>query len=73
MNRKREIVNEKAVAIVYPESLDSIEQRMNRLSEGNSFMNSIASSVQEKFKQYGVESEEQRKRMFPKKDSPFKK
>ena len=52
---------------------DSYEQRLKNIEmeSVNPLMQSISNSVKEKFAQYRVESEDQRKRMFPKKDSPF--
>lgn len=74
MNRKRELVSEKAFIVAYPEGIDVVEQRLNNLSNDNhALMDSISGSVRDKFSQYRKESEEQRQAMFPKKDSPFKK
>ena len=75
MQRKRELVNEKAFIVAYPDGIDAVEQRLNQLQGlGSSpLMDSISGSVKEKFSQYRKESEEQRLAMFPKKDSPFKK
>lgn len=70
MNMKRELVNEKAVFIAYPESLDSNSLGLNNVS-GNPLMDSLARSVSAKFEEYRQESIEQRKRMFPKRNSPF--
>ena len=67
-------VNEKSVIVAYPEGIDAVEQRLNQLSTGDSpLMDSISASVKNKFATYRQESEEQRQRMFPHKDSPFKK
>jgi hypothetical protein len=74
MKRKRELVTEKAFIVAYPEGIDAVEQRLNNLSNDNhALMDSISASVKNKFATYREESEEQRKRMFPHKDSPFKK
>lgn len=71
MNRKRYLVSEKAVFIAYPESLDSNSLGLNGGVSGNPLMDNLARSVEAKFEEYRLESIEQRKRMFPKTNSPF--
>jgi hypothetical protein len=74
VQKKRDLVSEKSVIVAYPEGIDAVEQRLNQLSSGSSpLMDSISASVKSKFATYKEEAEVQRQRMFPHKDSPFKK
>lgn len=71
VNRKRQLVEEKSVFVAYPESYDSVEARLNGLENRSPFFESLARGVREKIEENKVKDEERRRRMFPKKDSPF--
>lgn len=70
VHRVRDVVHEKSVVVAYPESLEPSIRELSSQGD-NAFIDSLARSVSEKFSQYKVEAEVQRRKMFPKRESPF--